>query len=516
MRRLSGAAAYPFPAVALPTRHLLTLIAVCGIFAVYHASGNVLDDGGLFLLLGIAVLGTAWFAGTVTAIAATVLGAILGAVVAGHTQARAVETHLALFVLQGLLLTALVAELRHARLIAEREACTADAARREAEVVNRMKDEFLAAVSHELRTPLNAVLGWVYLIRSGKLDEANRQRGLESIERNVRLQAQLTSDLLDMSKALTGRLQVELRPVSVPIVVAEALAQVTTAAAAKDVRLHIQAPPAPVIVRGDANRLRQVVWHLLANAIKFTPRGGAIDVITETNHQVCITVRDTGPGIDPGFLPRIFDRFTQADGSATRTAGGLGVGLSLVRELVERHGGEIVAHNRQDRQGASFLVRLPLHREDQERPAIGPAPTASTASSPRLDGLRVLVFDRDVDARELLGLALQARGAAVKTVSSVDDALELLEAWRPDVLVSDVLSPDHDGYSLIGKVGALDAERGGRIPAVALTSVARTDEAMRRMLAKVQRDLPKPIEPAVLTAEIARLTGRERRRVQRQ
>jgi CheY-like chemotaxis protein len=378
-----------------------------------------------------------------------------------------------------------------------------------------MKDEFLGTISHELRTPLNAVLGWMHLIRTGKLDAETQQRGFESLERNVRLQAQLTADLLDVSKALTGRLNLESSPVSLLTVISEAVSQVSGAATAKDVTLAASTGDKPLVVRGDANRLRQVVWHLLANAIKFTPPGGTIEVEVESNDFACITVRDTGPGIDPEFLPRIFDRFTQADSSPTRAAGGLGVGLSLVRELVERHGGVIKAANRANEQGAEFAIRLPLHAADQHTHPVAPSPVISNAGSPPLNGLRVLLLDRDEDTRELLGVVLRQRGASVRVVASVHDALETLESWRPDVLVSDALSPDRDAYSLVGKVHSLEADRGGRIPALALTSVARTDEAMRRLLSDVKRDLPKPVEPAVLTAEIARLTGRERRRAQR-
>jgi nitrogen-specific signal transduction histidine kinase/CheY-like chemotaxis protein len=418
-------------------------------------------------------------------------------------------------VLDGLLLTALVAELRRARRIAEREARVAHAARLEGEAASRMKDEFLATISHELRTPLNAVLGWVHLIRTRKLDDVTAQRGFESIERNVRLQAQLTADLLDISKALTGKLRIDSRPVSLRAVVNEAVSSVTAAADAKDVRVNVTAPDAPLVVRGDVDRLRQVVWHLLANAIKFTPRGGAVQVTIEGGESACITVRDTGPGIDPEFLPRIFDRFTQADGSPTRAAGGLGVGLSLVREIVERHSGDIQVRNDSGGRGAVFTVRLPLHRSDQTTPTLTRAPSHPKVSSAPLDGVRVLVHDRDRDGRELLSVVLEQRGAVVRVVETVDEALELLEAWRPDVLISDGMSPDRDSYSVVGKVPALETERGGRIPALALTTFARTDQQTRRMLSDVRCDLPKPVEPAVLTAEVARLTGRERRRAQR-
>jgi CheY-like chemotaxis protein len=364
-----------------------------------------------------------------------------------------------------------------------------------------------------LRTPLNAVLGWLHLIRTGKLDQETTARGFESIERNVRLQAQVTGDLLDMSKALTGRLLLDVHAVSLRTVLSEAVSQASGAASARDVTLNVAAGR-DAVVRGDPNRLRQLVWHLLANAIKFTPRGGSVDVALEVNDQARITVRDSGPGIDPAFLPVIFGRFTQADSSPTRASGGLGVGLSLAREIVERHGGDITVSNA-DKGGAMFTIHLPLHHGDQDEPTIAPTPTLATVSSPPLNGVRVLLLEHDRDVRELLSVALQHRGASVCVVSSVDEALEILESWRPDVLVSDAASPEHDAYVLVGKVHSLEAERGGRIPALALTTMARVDEGMRRMLADVKRDLPKPVEPAILTAEIARLTARERRHAQR-
>jgi signal transduction histidine kinase/CheY-like chemotaxis protein len=512
---MNGTGPFPFATIPPAVRHTVSLAVVVLVYVGYEKSGTVIDDGGLFLLLSIAVLFSAWFAGTGTALAATIMGAVLGSLSAGQTQAIPVQTHLALFIGQGLLLTALVAELRRSRRVAEREAGEAEGARRDVEAASRMKDEFLGTISHELRTPLNAVLGWMHLIRTGKLDRETEGRGLEAIERNVRLQAQLTADLLDMSKALTGRLNLVMQPVSLNAVVADALAQVSAAATAKNVAIHIDRPEdRPIVVRADTNRLRQIVWHLVANAIKFTPSGGTVDVLVESDTQACVTVRDTGPGIDPTFLPRVFDRFTQADSSTTRRAGGLGVGLSLVRELVERHGGEIKAANRENGRGAVFSVRLPIRAADQKSDAVPPEPELVEAGSP-LNGIRVLVLDRDRDARELLSVVLRQRGASVRLSGSVDEALEMLESWRPDVLLSDAMWPDHDVYSLVGKVQSLESDRGGRIPALALTTLARTDEGMRRMLSGVKRDLPKPIEPAVLTAEIARLTGRERRGAQR-
>ena len=323
---------------------------------------------------------------------------------ARHFVALFAGVSLALCVGQGLLLTALVAELRRARRAAERDAGLAHSAQLQSESASRMKDEFLATISHELRTPLNAVLGWLHLIKTGKLDQETERRGFDSIERNVKLQAQLTGDLLDMSKALTGRLRLDVRAVSLVTVLTEAVSQVSSAATAKDVRLNIKTGPGPSVVRGDANRLRQVVWHLLANAIKFTPRGGSIDVTLETNDQACITVRDTGPGIDPEFLPMAFDRFTQADSSPTRVSGGLGVGLSLVRELVERHGGEVKVSNAPGG-GAMFLVRLPLIADQRTTVA-----TRRVAGSAPLNGVRVLPTGDDVQGFEA---SSSARGALV-------------------------------------------------------------------------------------------------------
>ena len=511
--------AYPFPTLSAPLRFAIALAAVLMVFVTDAVGRAPLDTVSRFLLLGVAVLASAWFAGTGPALAATVLGAVLGAVDAGdpsRTEAT-VATHLALFVVQGLLLTAVVSELRAARRAAEKQTRVAHAAQREGEAANRMKDEFLATVSHELRTPLNAVLGWVHLLRTGKLDRDMSSRGLETIERNVKLQAQLTGDLLEVSKALTGELQLESRPTTIGEAARQAFAAVEPAARAKGVAVDLSIPDTPIVVLGDPTRLRQIAWHLLSNAIKFTPRGGAIDLSASLNGtEATLMVADSGPGIDPDFLPRIFDRFTQADASLTRVSGGLGVGLALVRQLVELHGGDIQARNRPGATGAVFTVHFPAQPPTLlAAKSHWPLPAARSLSPNLLDGLRVLVVDHDTEARELLGTMLHQRGADVQTVSSLADALESLESWRPDVLVSDAESPRHDSYSVVGKVQSLDADLGGRIPALALTARGRNDPRLGAMIADVHRDLPKPIEPSVLTAEIARLAGRERRRALR-
>jgi len=508
--------AYPFPTFPAPLRFAIALAAVSIVFITDATTAAAMDDVSKFLLLGTAVLASAWFAGTGPALAAVILGAALGWVGAAKEPATValVAIHLALFVLQGLLLTAVVSELRAARRSAERQIRVAQAARRESEAANRMKDQFLATVSHELRTPLNAVLGWVHLLRTGKLDRDMSSRGLETIERNVKLQAQLTGDLLEVSKALTGELHLECHPTTIGEAARLAAAAAESAARAKGVSLDLTMPDSPVVVLGDPGRLRQIVWHLLSNAIKFTPRGGSVVVEAATEGpEAVLKVTDSGPGIDPNFLPRIFDCFTQADSSLTRVSGGLGVGLALVKQLVELHGGEIEARNRVDGGGAIFIIRLPAQPvEIAERQSRRQIPTVGPFATDSLHGLRVLVVEHEVEARELLRTVLQQRGAEVQLAASVAEALESLEAWRPDVLVSDADSPRHDSYSLVGRIASLDSDRGGRIPALALTTLGRSDPRLGQLLSEVHRDLPKPVEPALLTAEIARLARRDRRR----
>jgi signal transduction histidine kinase len=507
---------YPFPGFSRYGRLMVAGLLIAVIILLDRIAGGALDNGSHFILLGIAIIGVAWFAGTGAALAATVVAAALGAIRVTSSDGSG-QVHLALFLLNALVTTGLIAELRRMQRATNVRAREAQTARSQAEAASRMKDEFLATISHELRTPLNAVLGWVHLLKAADLDSTTAARGFEAIERNVRLQARLTSDLLDVSKSLTGKLQLDPRPIQLNDTARQAVATLRLAANAKDVRIETSLPAERVIVQGDPVRLRQIAWQLIANAVKFSERGGMVEVAVDAfSRDARLIVRDSGPGIDPKFLPRVFDRFTQADQSPTRGAGGLGVGLALVRELVELHGGEIEARNRDDGTGAIFIVRLPLHSLEPPASTVTEAVSdAVAAKRPLLDGLRVLVLDRDPEGRELLRTLLQHRGAMVQTVGSVGDALQSLETWRPDVLVSDSLSPEQNFYALVGKVPSLETERGGRIPAVALTAAARSDERLRGLLAGVQADVPKPVEPAVLTSEIARLARRERRRVER-
>lgn len=501
-------AAGPFAArLPAPLRYGVACALVVGVGLLDAAAGRFIDEGSRFLLLGTAVMASAWLGGTGPALLAIVAGAVLGSI---DATGAAVDMHLALFIVHGLLVTFVVAEMSRARQLAEARMQEAETARLAGDAAHRMKDEFLATISHELRTPLNAMLGWVHLLRTGALDSPLTQRGLESIERNARQQARITGDLLDLSRALTGRLRVESRVISLTEAARQAAEAARPAARARQVELLGDWQGESVMVLGDQTRLRQIIWQLLANALKFTPSGGRIEVtVRAAGDRAEVTVADTGLGIDEAFLPRVFDRFTQEDASTTRAATGLGIGLSLVRDLVELHGGDITASNAPAGGGAVFTARFPL-----QQVALAPVTrpiAARTMPGLPLDGVRVLVMDHDDDGREALQLMLQQRGAQVLTTGSVEEALEALEGWRPDVLLSDTPAHDTDSYALTGRVPHLDPSHGGRIPSLALTRFARTDDRVREMLADTVRDLPRPVEPNLLTAEIEGLIARSAR-----
>jgi signal transduction histidine kinase len=383
-------------------------------------------------------------------------------------------------------------------------------ARKQAEEANRLKDEFLATLSHELRTPLNAILGWTQVMRTGKLDEATSTRALETIERNAKAQAQLISDLLDVSRIITGKLRLELRPIELPRIIEAALDSVRPAADAKEIPLEVSLVPLTTPVLGDADRLQQVVWNLLSNAIKFTPRGGRVTVRLETAPgSAAIRVIDTGAGIRPDFLPYVFDRFRQAESTITRSHGGLGLGLSIVRHMVELHGGTVEVESEGDGKGSTFTVRLPIRAD------LAPlAPGRTGAAEERspwdpvlLNGVHVLVVEDEVDTRDLLAMALEQCGARVTAVASAAEALEAL-GMLPDVLVSDIGLPAEDGYSLLRKVRLREPSRGGNVPAAALTAYARAEDRVRALEAGFQTHLSKPIDPSELIATVARLAGR--------
>jgi PAS domain S-box-containing protein len=398
-------------------------------------------------------------------------------------------------------------EERAALLVREREL------RAEAERASRAKDEFIATVSHELRTPLNAVLGWARLLKGGKLDSAATKRALEAIERSAFTQAQIVDDLLDVSRIVRGQLKLDVLDADLAAAVEAAADTVRPAANAKGIALHLDLVPGAGAVRGDPARLQQVVWNVLANAIKFTPPGGRVDVRLERlPDRVQLQVKDTGVGIEPGFLPFVFERFRQADSSPTRAHGGLGLGLAIVRHLVEGHGGTVAAESAGRGKGATFTVSLPLPPAAPrlriavpEWPGLreGPPPPA-----PHLEALRVLVVDDDPDTLEALRHILEQSGARVAVAASAEEALDAVRRAPPDVLLSDIGLPGEDGLSLIRRVRGLGPGGGGAVPAAALTAYTQAEDRARAIGAGYQVFLSKPVDPAELTAVLARLAGR--------
>jgi signal transduction histidine kinase len=382
-------------------------------------------------------------------------------------------------------------------------------ARAEAEAANRIKDEFLATLSHELRTPLTSLLGWACLLRGSPLDETLHAKGIEAIERNAKAQARLIDDLLDVSRIISGKLNLEVRPLEVSSSIEAAIAVVRPAANAKAIQLVYKKDPSIGAISGDAARLQQVVWNLLSNAVKFTPQGGYIEVRVErVDSHVRISVVDTGQGISAEFLPQVFDRFRQADSSTTRNYGGLGLGLAIVRHLVELHGGTVHAESPGEGLGATFYAIFPLlaelpQPEDGDQNGI-----RRIQSSTALDGLRVLVVDDEADARQIISAMMERTGAEVKTCESAREGLQLLQQWHPDVLMSDIAMPGEDGYSFINKVRSLPVDQGGHTPAAAFTAYAREEDQKRVLDAGFQMHIAKPVSSSKLVAMIAYLAGR--------
>ena len=430
-------------------------------------------------------------------------GEVLGGLFFGHPE-PGVFTDREVAIVRGLA-PQIATAIDNARLYERQQA-----ARAEAEAANTMKDEFLATLSHELRTPLNAVLGWSRMLKAGALDQATASRALDVIERNANAQLQLIEDLLDVSRIITGKLRLDVKPVAPASVIEAAIDTLRPAAEAKGIRLQPILDPRAGPVSGDPDRLQQIVWNLLSNAVKFTPRGGRVQVRLErVNSHVEIVVTDTGKGIAAEILPHVFDRFRQADSSSRRTHGGLGIGLALVKSLVELHGGTVHAASEGADRGAAFTVKLPrmLHvyaAAEAGGPGSPPLPLAA------LSGVGLLLLDDDTDALDLFATVLRQAGAEVRTARSVREALDRLQEWEPDVIVSDIEMPDQDGYAFIGQLRGGRVPGGERIPAVAVTAYGGVGERIRILSAGFDAYVAKPVEPGELAAVIGRLVIRAR------
>jgi signal transduction histidine kinase/CheY-like chemotaxis protein len=384
---------------------------------------------------------------------------------------------------------------------------------RSEQLANRMKDEFLMTVSHELRTPLTAIYGWARMLVSGQIRDDQRQRAIEVIERNAKAQTQLVNDLLDVSRAISGKVRLEVHPVDLSEVITAAIDSMQPAADAKDITLQtdLDAVAAPIAV--DRERMQQVIWNLLSNAIKFTPPGGHVQVRLEQGPtHVEIIVSDTGCGISGEFLPYVFDRFRQGDAGTTRQHGGLGLGLAIVRQLVELHGGSVIVESAGPDQGTTFRVALPLMAERTETAAVtGPYAAVDSAPAPpmrHLNGARVLIVDDEPQARELFCAIMENAGGEVRAAASARDATAILRTWWPEVLLSDIEMPHEDGYVLMEQVNAMERRERRRIVAIAVTAHSRPEDRLRALEAGFQWHLPKPVEPAELVAVVASLTGR--------
>jgi PAS domain S-box-containing protein len=401
------------------------------------------------------------------------------------------------------------------RIEREREEALAraEAAYRQVQEADRAKDEFLANLSHELRSPLTAIVGWATLLVNGRLRDEQAQRAYAAILRGAELQTQLVNDLLDVSRIITGKLRLNLEALDLPNAVQSAVDAIQPTAEAKGVRLQVTVDSGAVTVIGDPDRLQQIFWNLLSNAIKFTPKHGRVQALVERiDSHIEITVADSGIGINPELLPYIFDRFRQGESGPSRSYGGLGLGLAIVRYLVEQHGGTVRAHSRGEGQGSTFTVRLPVapikRSVEAKDQAFARPDSLFDQPGPSLRQLRVLLVDDEYEAREAVSTILSGAEAEVRLAGSAAEALAILKEWRPDVLVSDIGMPGEDGYTLIRKLRARSLEEGGNIPAVALTAYARTEDRLRALSSGYQMHVPKPVRPIELLTVIASIAHR--------
>jgi signal transduction histidine kinase/ActR/RegA family two-component response regulator len=427
-------------------------------------------------------------------------GDVIGGLFFGHSK-TAVFTAQHEHLVQGIAAWASVA-LENARLY------------NEAQQASRLKDEFLAVLSHELRTPLNAIVGYARLLRGGVLTGDKAQRGLDTLERNATVLTQIVEDVLDVSRIISGKMRLDVQPVLLGPVVENAVATVLPAADAKGVRIQSVVDPRVGPVSGDPERLQQVIWNLLANAVKFTPRGGIVQTrVARVHSHIEVVVSDTGAGIRPEFLPYVFERFRQADGGLTRKTGGLGLGLAIARHIVEMHGGTIEVHSAGEGQGATFCIKLPLMIVHQRERSVEPEHPQTATQDPlkvlgNLQGVRVLAVDNEEDALTLLRVVLEAAGAEVTTASSGEQALAMLEAQTPDVMVADIGMPGMDGLELIDRIRRSPNAAVRSVPAAALTAYARSEDRTRALLRGFELHLAKPVDPGELVASVSTLARR--------
>ena len=381
------------------------------------------------------------------------------------------------------------------------------AARAEAETANRVKDEFLAVLSHELRSPLTPILGWSRLLQNNRLNATETAYALATIERNAKLQVELIEDLLDVSRILQGKLSLRLAPVSLPFVISAAVETVQSTAEAKNIQLQLDLDDPIAPTNGDVTRLQQVFWNLLSNAVKFTPNGGQVTVeLRQIGQLAQIRVIDTGSGIDPQFLPHVFEYFQQEDGSTTRRFGGLGLGLAIVRRIVELHGGTVKAESQGEAQGATFIVQLPLTQQAMPTASEPAYPQAYTAAT--LANIQILIVDDDADNREFQVFVLEQTGARITAVASGLEALQALDQFVPDVIITDIGMTEMDGYMLMQQIRSRPPAQGGLLPAIALTAYSTEFDQQKALQAGFQAHITKPVEPETLVRAIVKLLAR--------
>ena len=514
-----------------PMRYFIAIAATAVAFTTRFLLKTVLGDVAPLLMFTLSVVVSAWYGGLDSGLLATALGALLGDYffIQPFYSLRfyAERTEEVLFLGIGISISILsqarlsllakrqqlLDSERDARRAAEDARRAAEDARKAAEDANRLKDEFLCAVSHELRTPLTAINGWALMLRAGRLDAAQSARALENIVRNAKSQNQLINDLLDASRIIASKMRLDIAPLKLGSVIEAAVETVRPVAEAKGIRLSAMLDPAVDTMYGDAERLQQVVWNLLSNAVKFSPTGGRVEVRLErADSHVEIVVTDNGRGIKPGFLPYVFEHFRQEDGGTNRRHGGLGLGLAIVRHIVELHGGTVSVASEGLGKGATFTVALPIAwgravwlDESRDKAAGG---RLAPENQPSLVGVRALVVDDDADARELIVMILAKGGAGARTAVSAAEALAACEECRPDVLIADIGMPGEDGYLLMEKLRAREKARGGHIPAIALTAYARQEDRLRALSVGYEYYVPKPVDPAELLAVVASMTNR--------